>query len=387
MRGGPIGLVMLLADKTFKEAKKLVEGSDVDLDVDDKEANKLLLIEFDKYDFHFSGLKSRKLMREELKPIRVPRFFAPLTKESSGEGWKYLIDRGLTAEDILASKVMVATLNSPWDVAEAVGKSLNVKGRKKITNLVFDFLKKKTPLQQDQIISALNEFDLDKRFAIPLEEALVALKYRNRAVFPVINHGKVYGWVARDFTGKSSLKVMNSQGPFKFTTVWNFDAVKNSSQIVICEGIISALKCGKDTAIATLGKMITDEQIGLLKTTEAKEVFICLDVDAQAEAIALKQVLLASFDAVYNISLPAIKTVKCPACGGRHDISNRDLPSMTQMPCGNEIPKAQIAYLFKKADYKDAGDYTHEEMKRFIQLAKVTDTDTFLFGAGVFKES
>ena len=106
-----------------------------------------------------------------------------------------------------------------------------------------------------------------------VDEIKFNLRYLNRIFFPVKYNGELKGFVARDFSNKvdPAFKALNSVGQFRAKYVWNFDNVKDSDVIVLCEGITDAIKCGINRAIAFFGAAATEDQLDLIKTTSLRK--------------------------------------------------------------------------------------------------------------------
>lgn len=230
-----------------------------------------------------------------------------------------------------------------------------------------------TEIQRPYFMSDLTEKDLEpvnylKSRGIN-EKTLASLglwhwKSAKRFVFPVIVEGKLFGYLARDYTNKQSPKVLNSKGNFRSFSVWNHDNVKGSDVLVICEGSISAIKCGITRAIALLGKVATSGQIDLIKKLNPKKIVFCLDIGTDAEQYKLFQQLCIYFPGrIYNVILPKTKLVIC-SCGEKLRV-NDGIESLF-CSCGIKIKKEVI----NKSEYLDAGDYTEVEMDELIKEAK-----------------
>ena len=162
-------------------------------------------------------------------------------------------------------------------------------------------------------------------------------KYANRVVFPVTLEGRWTGFVARDITGTSDKKVLNSSGNFRSYSIWNYDVVKGSEEMVICEGAISAMKCGTHRAVALLGKIATPEQIQLICRAAPKKIIICLDPDAESEFFTLYTQLSSFHENVLRVKMPPV-------------VLSREKSG--------------------KIVYKDAGDYAVEEMNEILSKAE-----------------
>lgn len=111
-------------------------------------------------------------------------------------------------------------------------------------------------------------------------------KYRNRLIFPIINHyGKVIGFGGRsiDSTMPKYLNSPESQVFKKRYNLYGLNIFKkqSSKDIILVEGymdVIGLNNQGIDQAVASLGTSLTNDQAKLLKRY-AKNVYICYDED------------------------------------------------------------------------------------------------------------
>lgn len=111
-------------------------------------------------------------------------------------------------------------------------------------------------------------------------------KYRNRLIFPIINHyGKVIGFGGRsiDSTMPKYLNSPESQVFKKRYNLYGLNIFKKQSNkdIILVEGymdVIGLNNQGIDQAVASLGTSLTSDQAKLLKRY-AKNVYICYDED------------------------------------------------------------------------------------------------------------
>lgn len=281
-KGGLIKLVKLLSGKSDSEVIKLLK---LNKRTSSEELNNL-------NSFNFSFLNESHFSDEKpLKPIVIPPIFNRASSKQDSMAYKYLTSRGLDCDDIVRSDVF--------------------------------------------FIENSNKIN-DRELALSSEEIKYYHKFLNRVIFPLKYNGKIYGLIARDYTGQSKLKVINSNNLPKKDLVWNYDNVKNSKELIIAEGIISAIKCGINRSVATLSKSVSDEQIIKLAELGFEQVYICLDVDAVTEAELLYKRLVPFFNEVKVIYLPEVKN--------------------------------------EKGEYLDAGDYTKEEMERFKLEARIPET-------------
>lgn len=111
-------------------------------------------------------------------------------------------------------------------------------------------------------------------------------KYRNRLIFPIINHyGKVIGFGGRSIDSTMP-KYLNSPESEIFKKRYNLYGLnifkkQSNKDIILVEGymdVIGLNNQGIDQAVASLGTSLTNDQAKLLKRY-AKNVYICYDED------------------------------------------------------------------------------------------------------------
>lgn len=228
---------------------------------------------------------------DDVEPIKVPPFLRKITPEDQ-EAWSYLKDkRGLSEKDISMMDVLIT-------------ESMDYK-------TIFAKAKEFCDGNEDQA-----------KFWTAL---------RGRVCMPVRKNGRTFGLVCRDYTGKASMKVLNTKGNFRNALVWNLDRAKDSKVVVIAEGIISAAKCGMHRSVATLGKFITTAQFSeLFKLSPDTKMVVVSDPDEEEVAEKNAHLLQGYFNDVYLLKLPHVL-----AANGK--------------------------------DFLDAGDYSFEENDKRIQ--------------------
>lgn len=380
-KGNATLLLAKVLDVSFKESAKILYGKGggpkaATISQMKKEAEE----ESEDLNLDLMGLKKTSAVKDlELpKAIILSKDFKVLTKDFP-EPYNYLLNRGYTEEDIEKLKLFVLpfkTFSDAWQ---------NVEKRFKDEGLSGDKLK---------------------------QEVKQIAKYQGRIVFPVYVESQIMGLVARDYTGEKDPKVLNSEGSFRSLTFWNYDNAKNNDTLVICEGNSSAVKCGVDRSIALLGKVATPNQLRLIKKMKAKKVVICLDIGTDKEQQALYQSLSLTYAGnIYRVSFPPViaskDTLSESLISEVNSLMGTKLVKLTDNLLEAEpLNKEQIfrtckinpkwttgektAALSKylttkgaslevlnflkwfcfKAEYKDAGDYTHGEMEEFIQKAE-----------------
>jgi hypothetical protein len=254
------------------------------------------------------GQKTKK----ELSISKLPEIVMPLSLETIDDAClKYINKRGLSLDNFHK----VGCLYIPFEFKE-VFELIHNKYKDEIVILEKRGLKEEFKKilfvpepytkREEEIIAKINEVDLTM-----IEVCKVTLRLRGRVVFPVKIGNKNLAFVARDISGKSNIKVINSSGAWANSLFWNFNNVRNSREVVICEGIFSAISCGIERSIALLGKNINSEsdKIRLLKRLGAKVFYIYLDTGATKEAQNLKKLLMNFAEEVHIVKIPsAIKT-------------------------------------------------------------------------------
>lgn len=345
----PFELVKVTLGVSKGEAYKICFG--------DSNEQKDIFGEEDDDGFNIGGHKQKESAEPE--NIELPLMSENLDKDKHKEAWNYLINRGYTDEIIskIGAKIM------PFNNRQEGWQEL-IKQKKS------------------------------------QEEIKKNLMYINRVIFPLYIDGNIKGYIARDFTGKvdASYKALNSYGSFRSHYFWNYDNVKNSEEIVICEGITDALKCGINRAIALLGTFAADKQIELIKKTNAKKIIFCLDVGTDKSKKVLFEQLMVSYPGnIYNVEMPNILVCKKSVINNNILNAIKQIPNIEQYELDKiDDNNLKISYdlykdikkklkfswfeleikdlnlmkdFFEYAEYKDAGDYTLEEMEDMIKNA------------------
>lgn len=119
-------------------------------------------------------------------------------------------------------------------------------------------------------------FDYDIRF----HHAMSAV------VFPVRRDGVVYGWQARKIAPKENeLRLISSAQFNKSHFLLNWDRASKCEKIILVEGPFDCVHVDLPGygAVASLGKGVSLDQIQLILSSHAKEVYLGLDPDASRE--------------------------------------------------------------------------------------------------------
>lgn len=126
-------------------------------------------------------------------------------------------------------------------------------------------------------------------------------RFRNRVVFPIMDHqGGIVGFGGRTL-GKDDAKYINSpDGPLynKSTALFGLslakEAIRERKNVVLVEGYFDVLAChrlGIRHVVAVSGTALTEQHVSVLKRY-AERVTLCLDADAAGEAAAERAFLL-----------------------------------------------------------------------------------------------
>lgn len=129
-------------------------------------------------------------------------------------------------------------------------------------------------------------------------------KFRNRVMFPIFDtRGNVVGFGGRAMDDESKPKYLNSSETLIFNKrnqLFALNRAKSSKAeyMIICEGymdVISMHQAGFDSAVASLGTALTEQQCGLLARLGKKEVVLSYDSDEPGQLAASRAIdLLAA---------------------------------------------------------------------------------------------
>lgn len=135
------------------------------------------------------------------------------------------------------------------------------------------------------------------------------LSIRNHVVFLTFNFkGELIYWSTRSIEGNPYIKSFNAPSGKSYYTraevIFNLNRAAHTGRIIIQEGIFNALTVG-DSGVATFGKMVTGQQIKLLKQccrhNPDLKIYAFLDPDAKAESLSLVLKLRMASDKVYGV--------------------------------------------------------------------------------------
>jgi hypothetical protein len=335
-KGNIIRFAMRFHNMTYDEALKKFYGIEL--------KNEKASLDSLKEDLGF-GNKKRKLEQVVAYEIQIPLFFQPLDKTRHPEAWKYLLGRGIKEE-----------------IIPQLGSFYAIYGKDEVDEKTKEIIINKVP----------------------------------RIINVVYKNGKPMGFVARDITNKAEKKVLNSTGKFRTVSIWNMDKAQESDELIICEGIFSAIQCGINRSIALLGKTATEQQLDLIRNSKAKKIYFCLDAETDSAQDKLHKELALYFPmSIYKIIMPEVIKLKVPLSeelknkiclvyGIKINFENDKEILMkstdkkklkllfeSKKDKFTEDEFKSVEWLAKKAEYKDAGDYSEEEMDLKIKNAVV----------------
>lgn len=145
-------------------------------------------------------------------------------------------------------------------------------------------------------------------------------KFRNRVMFPIFDtRGNVVGFGGRALSDEAKPKYLNSSETMVFnksTLLFALNKAKytKSDYMILCEGymdVISMHQAGLDSAVASLGTSLTEQQCGILSRLGKKEVVLSYDSDEAGQKAAARAIKLLS-DAGVQSRILKIEGAKDP---------------------------------------------------------------------------
>ncbi|MGN0597711.1 MAG: DNA primase [Ruminiclostridium sp.] len=200
------------------------------------------------------------------------RFFRDqLISPQGEEGWRYLIDRGLTPNTIKRYGLGYAV--DDWHTLRLFMKS-----------------------------KGYTDFELADAALIARNNNNFYDKFRHRVMFPIIDRrGNIIGFGGRTLEKDAPAKYLNSDETLVFkkrSNIFSLNFAKNTKEkyFILCEGymdVIALNQAGFTNAVATLGTAITPEQARLMKQY-CDEVVISYDSDEAGQKATMKAINLLS---------------------------------------------------------------------------------------------
>ena len=155
-------------------------------------------------------------------------------------------------------------------------------------NLIYQYLKNNGEKDEDMIKSGVCRM---------LDSGMADVFYK-RIVFPIHDsEGNPIAFTARDFTGQSDSKYINSNENVIYTkgdNLYNYhrarQAARKAGYVIVCEGVIDVIayyRASKENVVATLGTACTKKQIELLKSM-CDKVVLSYDGDNAGQLANIK---------------------------------------------------------------------------------------------------
>ncbi len=128
-------------------------------------------------------------------------------------------------------------------------------------------------------------------------------KFRNRVMFPIFDtRGNVAGFGGRAMDDVSKPKYLNSSETMVFSKssllfALNRAKLTKADYMILCEGymdVISMHQAGFDSAVASLGTALTEQQCAILSRMGKKEVVLSYDSDEPGQKAAARAIDLLS---------------------------------------------------------------------------------------------
>jgi DNA primase len=164
--------------------------------------------------------------------------------------------------------------------------------------------------------------------------------FMNRAIITIHDdEGRLIGFSGRDMSGTSNNKYRIKKGFKKGLCLYNMNRAKryvsSKNPLILCEGFGQVWRLHeacKPTAVALMGKELTQGQYNLVSKYTTKEVILALDFDS------------AGMEAMYNIGTTLSRTfdVSVAVSNLEPDVDLGDMTAAQALCCiGNALPFKQ----------------------------------------------
>lgn len=142
--------------------------------------------------------------------------------------------------------------------------------------------------------------------------------FTRRVYFPIFMDGLCYGYQGRAIDPVEKGERMRFNEGFRRERLVMFiDRLNGSDHAIIAEGPVDAIKFDLVGGnIATMGKIVTDYQIALIRAYGIKKVYLALDEDAEEQSLQLAGKLGCQ---VYKISIPESCKKRCAELNKKAD--------------------------------------------------------------------
>lgn len=137
---------------------------------------------------------------------------------------------------------------------------------------------------EDPRVTTVTEYVLSRGFSLELCKGLgfggcVFSKYTGCLIMPAYHGEELVFWQARDALGREHIpKYRTPPGYSPSNALFNLDVAVEFDQVILCEGIFSAMRVGRD-AVACFGNKVSRTQIEILKKRGVENVVLCFDPD------------------------------------------------------------------------------------------------------------
>ncbi len=118
--------------------------------------------------------------------------------------------------------------------------------------------------------------DMAKKYGIAYASTM------RRVLFPVIMGDAMYGWQARAIDPvDKQFRMYNLPGEWKARSLMFFNNILDKDYAILAEGPVSALKFEQvGHFVASMGKLISDAQLQLIRDAGVRRLYLALDRDA-----------------------------------------------------------------------------------------------------------
>jgi hypothetical protein len=147
-------------------------------------------------------------------------------------------------------------------------------------------------------------------------------KFYRRVYLPIKMNGEVYGYQGRAIDKVAEKdRMRNNEGFRRDTFVMFADNLIGAEHVIISEGPFDAMKFEQvGGSVSTLGKVVTNKQLQIIKNYGIMKVYLALDEDAASEINELGNILRRDGLEVYRIEVPQSCIDRCEKLGKKADI-------------------------------------------------------------------
>lgn len=122
-------------------------------------------------------------------------------------------------------------------------------------------------------------------------------------IMPVYHQRELVFWQGREALGrKKMLRYRTPRGCSSNNCVYNIEEASKYDEVVICEGLFSALRTGPD-AVAVFGNKVGRNQIEILRRHGVRNIVLCFDPDSWQIPESLRKKGISQKPPIYNTTL------------------------------------------------------------------------------------